>query len=148
MFGGNQADFRALSREDAEAWVRGLQGHPCAWVIEAKDLIGEIRLDRLDTAMGRATLAVGIVDRAALGRGYGPEAIDLVLQYAFGALGLRHVGLRVLAYNERAIRAYRKCGFVTEGRETASALVDGAWHDDLLMGISPAGFAASRAETE
>jgi RimJ/RimL family protein N-acetyltransferase len=41
----------------------------------------------------------------------------------------------VLAYNERAIRAYQKCGFVVEGRERETAFVDGKWHDDLMMGL-------------
>jgi RimJ/RimL family protein N-acetyltransferase len=41
----------------------------------------------------------------------------------------------VLAYNKRAIRAYEKCGFVIEGREREAAFVDGAWHDDVMMGL-------------
>ena len=41
----------------------------------------------------------------------------------------------VLEYNVRAIRAYEKCGFVREGVERESALVDGAWHGDVIMGI-------------
>ena len=43
--------------------------------------------------------------------------------------------LRVLAYNERAIRCYLSCGFVEEGRERESALVDGERYDDLIMGV-------------
>jgi RimJ/RimL family protein N-acetyltransferase len=43
--------------------------------------------------------------------------------------------VRVVDYNLRAIRAYQKCGFVIEGREREAALVDGAWHDDVMMAI-------------
>jgi RimJ/RimL family protein N-acetyltransferase len=71
---------------------------------------------------------------ALLGKGLGTEATRLVLRHAFNDLGLHRVGLRVLAYNHRAIRSYEKCGFVIEGREREAALVDGAWHDDVLMG--------------
>ena len=41
----------------------------------------------------------------------------------------------MLAFNEHAIAAYLKCGFVVEGRERESCLMDGRWHDDLIMGV-------------
>ncbi|MCY1382901.1 hypothetical protein D9M69_709710 [compost metagenome] len=55
--------------------------------------------------------------------------------HAFGELALHRVSLRVLAFNERAIASYRKCGFSIEGREREAALVDGEWRDDIMMGI-------------
>ncbi|MNW10242.1 Spermidine N(1)-acetyltransferase [compost metagenome] len=57
------------------------------------------------------------------------------MAHAFGELGLHRVSLRVLAFNERAIASYRKSGFSIEGREREAALIDGAWHDDIMMGI-------------
>ncbi|MGL4199204.1 MAG: GNAT family N-acetyltransferase [Allorhizobium sp.] len=74
-------------------------------------------------------------DAQQLGKGYGSEAIRLLLHHAFTELDLHRIGIRVLAYNERAIRAYLKCGFIVEGRERETAFVDGVWHDDLIMGI-------------
>lgn len=50
-------------------------------------------------------------------------------------MGLHRVDLRVLAYNERAIAAYRKCGFSQEGVERESAWIDGKWFDDVMMSI-------------
>lgn len=61
--------------------------------------------------------------------------IKLILSYGFGTLKLHRVDLRVLSYNERAIRCYRACGFIEEGRERESARVGDAWHDDLIMGV-------------
>lgn len=65
----------------------------------------------------------------------GRELIKLVLSHAFGTMGLHRVDLRVLAFNERAIRCYRSCGFVEEGRERESARIGDVWHDDIIMGI-------------
>lgn len=45
------------------------------------------------------------------------------------------VDLRVLGFNSRAVASYRACGFVEEGRERESCWFDGAWHDDVIMGI-------------
>ena len=135
MFGGSRAQLHPMTVERAERWVRRLMDHPFAWVIVCNGLIGEIRLDRLDRTDRRASLAIGIVDPDALGRGYGTEAARLLLRYAFRDLSLHRVSVRVLAYNTRAIRSYEKCGFVLEGREREAAQVDGEWHDDVIMGV-------------
>lgn len=80
-------------------------------------------------------MAIAIYDSQKLGKGFGSEAIRLLLHHAFTELDLHRIGIRVLAYNERAIRAYEKRGFIVEGRERETAFVDGVWQDDLMMGI-------------
>lgn len=136
MFGASREEVRPMTKEGAAAWVRGLVEHPYAWVIENRgSLIGEIRLDRVDVRDRRASMAIGLFDVACLGRGLGSQAIMLLLDHAFGPMQLHRIGIRVLDYNKRAIRAYEKCGFVIEGRERESALVSGIWHDDLMMGL-------------
>lgn len=73
--------------------------------------------------------------------GLGREAVRLVLAHAFGPLGLHRVGLRVMAFNTRAIRCNRACGFIEEGREREAALVGDAWYDDMMMGVLAQEFA-------
>ncbi len=135
MCGGSRSEVRPMTEEEARRWVQQLLDHDYAWVIESDTLIGHIRLDRLDLRDMRASLAIGIDDKAQLGIGLGTEAIGLVLDYAFKVLKLHRISVRVIDYNLRAIRAYRKCGFVVEGREREAAFVDGTWYDDVMMGI-------------
>lgn len=135
MYGGNSVDVRPLTRDAAQRWVKQLLDHDNAWVIEVGVLIGQIRLDHVDFRDKRASLAVGIEDKTKLGIGLGTEAIRLVVDYAFNILKLHRLSVRVVKYNTRAIRAYEKCGFVVEGTEREAALVDGIWHDDVLMGL-------------
>jgi RimJ/RimL family protein N-acetyltransferase len=97
--------------------------------------VGVIRLSGIDWHDHRARLAIGIFDRRFWSRGYGSEAIRLLLRYGFEELGLHRVDLRVLHYNTRAIRAYERCGLVREGVEREAARVDGRWHDDVIMSI-------------
>lgn len=104
--------------------------------------IGTIRLHHIESGDRRARLAIGICDRRFRSQGFGIEAIQLLLAYAFDTVKLHRVDLRVLAYNTRAIRAYEKCGFVREGVERESALVNGAWHDVVMMSILDHEFAA------
>ena len=61
---------------------------------------------------------------------------------------LHRISVRVLEYNARAIRTYKKCGFVVEGRERQSALVDGTWYDDVIMGILDGEFASAMRQNE
>lgn len=136
MFGVSRSDVRPLTREGAARWVQRLIDHSHAWVIDVRGrLVGEIRLDNVDLHDRRASIAIGILDPTLLGKGIGSEAIRLLLRHAFVELQLHRIGIRVLAYNQRAIRAYEKCGFVVEGREREAAFVNDAWHDDVMMGL-------------
>jgi len=132
---GVQPYGAAFGHEDAERWVNTLAQHPHAWVIEGSSLLGSIRLDRVDLVDRRASLAIGLLRREDQGRGLGTEAVRRVLTYGFDELGLHRVSLRVLADNSRAIRSYEKCGFQVEGRERETVFLDGAWRDDLIMGL-------------
>lgn len=143
MFGGSADALPVRNRETVDAWVHGLIQHSFAWVIEHGKPIGEARLDRVDMHDRRASFAIGIYWPDLLGKGLGTEASRLVLDFAFGQLKLHRVSLRVIAYNERAIRCYQKCGFVIEGREREAGLVDGQWHDDIIMGLLETGFRSS-----
>lgn len=136
MFGVSRADTKPMTMDAAEAWARAHSANPYAWIIEvAGQLIGEIKLHGVNAHDRRASMAIAIYDPQQLGKGFGSEAIRLLLYHAFTELDLHRIGIRVLAYNERAIRAYEKCGFIIEGRERETAFVDGVWHDDLMMGI-------------
>jgi RimJ/RimL family protein N-acetyltransferase len=135
MYGVSRADVSPMTEDTARRWVQHLCDHDYAWIIEADVPIGAIRLDRVDLRDRRASLAIGIEDRSRLGLGLGTEAIRLVLRYAFETLKLHRISVRVIDYNTRALRAYQKCGFVVEGRERETAFVDGAWHDDIMMGL-------------
>lgn len=110
--------------------------NPLHWSITVnRQCIGSTFLHSLDTNAQKARYAIGIWDAAYWGKGLGRETTQLILAYAFEQLHLHRLDLRVLAYNTRAIRCYKKCGFREEGRERESAFVNGQWHDDLIMGI-------------
>ncbi|WFU06269.1 GNAT family protein (plasmid) [Rhizobium sp. CB3171] len=136
MFGVSRTDAKPMTIDAAHKWAQAQTENGHAWIIETDGrLIGEIKLHSFHVQDRRASMAVAIYDPAQLGKGFGTEAIRLLIQYAFTELKLHRIGIRVLAYNARAIRAYEKCGFVVEGRERETAFVNGVWHDDLMMGL-------------
>jgi RimJ/RimL family protein N-acetyltransferase len=102
---------------------------------ETDRLIGTCAFSQLDGDNGSALFHITIGERDCWGRGLGTEATALMLDHAFGALGLHRVGLAVFAFNERAIRSYRKVGFVVEGRSREAIWRDGRFFDEVHMSI-------------
>jgi ribosomal protein S18 acetylase RimI-like enzyme len=66
------------------------------------------------------------------GRGIGARLLDAMIA-ELARRGVRKVGLRVLSWNEPALRLYRSCGFETEGVLRGEFVLDGALVDDHLM---------------
>jgi RimJ/RimL family protein N-acetyltransferase len=144
MNGGDPHRERPFTVADAERWYRGFP-ESFRWVIDCDGrMIGEVRLDLTDPKRGDARFAIGIFGPAERDRGLGTEATRLVLDHAFDTMGLREVGLRVLAFNTRAIRCYQKCGFVAYGVDRERAYVDGRWQDDIVMRVGAEDYRAAR----
>jgi len=80
-------------------------------------------------------VGIGIGEPEYRGKGYGTDAMRIMLRFAFHEINLHRVTLVVFAYNPRAIRSYEKAGFVLEGRERNVIMRDGERHDIYTMGI-------------
>jgi RimJ/RimL family protein N-acetyltransferase len=97
--------------------------------------IGELDLFILTPNGSEAFVGIGIGEHDFWGKGYGTDAMQVALRYAFTELNLYRVTLNVFEYNERAIRSYQKCGFQVEGRQRQYLRRDGQRYDMLYMGI-------------
>jgi len=82
-----------------------------------------------------AFVGIGIGDPDHWGKGYGTDAMAVILRYAFMELNLRRVSLNVFSYNQRAVRSYQKNGFVIEGVSKNMLERDGQFWDLIWMGI-------------
>lgn len=98
-------------------------------------LIGNCRIGPVDPRNRSARVGIVIGEREYLGRGYGTDAMRLLLQFGFDELNLHRIELRVHAYNERAIRSYRKLGFVEEGCSRSALFRGGRYWDVLHMSM-------------
>lgn len=113
------------ARDDVEIW--GIR------LVEDDRLIGSCQLHSIDRHHRNAELQVRIGERVAWGRGYGTEAVRLLVSHAFDDLDLHRVSLHVFTHNERAIRAYERAGFQREGRLREAAFIDGRYLDVFVM---------------
>lgn len=136
--GGDPPMPQSLARVEADFDREAAQGGRDRgfFVIEADgQFIGLVVLHSFDDVAHTALLGIAIGDKAYWGRGYGREAVGLILRYAFRYHNLERVWLRVHARNQRAIRAYQACGFIEEGRLRRHVWSDGAYDDLVMMGI-------------
>ena len=68
-------------------------------------------------------------------RGYGQDAIRVLLKYLFMDTAAHRVELEVLDFNLRAIQCYKRCGFKEEGKKRKTCFSDGSYRDIIIMGI-------------
>ncbi|KAK7414079.1 hypothetical protein QQX98_007022 [Neonectria punicea] len=78
-------------------------------------------------------------------KGYGSEAINWALDWAFRLGGFHRVEISTTSYNERAQHAYRRLGFVEEGRSRESYWFDRKWYDVVSYGMLEMEWAALRS---
>jgi len=95
------------------------------------EYLGEIVLNEIDEVVGSANLRL-VMRPGYRGRGYGTEAIELVLGLGFDGIGLHRVELDVLSINARAWSLYENIGFVLEGRRR-DAYRDGTGRCNAIM---------------
>jgi len=97
--------------------------------------IGVISLMNVSEANESAELSIILGHPDDRHRGYGTEAMELLLGYAFDSLGLNRVGLSAFDFNGEAIAAYEKLGFVIEGRFRHAIKRRDGFHDAILMSV-------------
>ncbi len=98
-------------------------------------LIGFVILMNVNHVYGDAFVGIGMGDPAYRGKGYGTDAMNLVLRFAFQELNLHRVSLDAVATNTRAVRSYEKCGFVHEGQTRGTEFRNGVRDNLVCMGI-------------
>ena len=103
--------------------------------INEDKLIGTVGLKSINHINKTSTLGIFIGDKEYLSKGYGTEAIKLLLDYGFNYLNLHSVQLDVISFNERALKCYKKCGFKETGRVRENKFINGKYYDTIAMDI-------------
>lgn len=103
--------------------------------IATDKVIGGVGLDSIDMLNRYAELGICIGDKDYWGKGYGTEAIKLILDYGFRRLNLHSVYLHVYSFNERAVHCYENVGFKMAGKLRAQCCRGENFYDRYVMDI-------------
>lgn len=95
--------------------------------------VGTTDLFSIDQRYGTAQFGMLIGEADARGIGLGTEVVQLMLDYAFTALGLHNVMLTVSEYNIAGRRAYERAGFREFGRRREADMISGKRYDEIYM---------------
>lgn len=135
------ADFyggyhNVVSLANAKKTVSELKGYRFSIVLIDDDvLIGHISLHDVDHLYRNAFLGIVIGSEEHRGKGYGTEAIRLVLNFGFNTLNLHNIMLSVQEDNYAGIKCYKKIGFKEAGRRRDGIFKNGKYIDKLTMDI-------------
>ena len=132
-FGGHS---NLVSLSGAKKTLQELYGHRFDIVLTDGDiLIGHISLHDIDHMHRHAFMGVVIGEDEHRGRGYGTEAVRLILDYGFNTLNLHNIMLSVHADNPAGIACYKKAGFREAGQRREWAYKNGEYIDVIYMDI-------------
>ncbi len=82
-------------------------------------------------------------ERAERGKGYGKEAVGLLVDYLFHASDLARVGATTDVANVPSMRLLEGLGFRREGTMVSALYHHGGWHDVAFYGVTRSEWAAS-----
>lgn len=131
---------KLFTKESHEKWIETMveTGKVVQMIIAECDgnrPVGSVYVRDIDYEHNKAEFGIFIGEPDCLSKGYGTEATELMVEYAFTYLNLHKLMLRVFADNERAIKAYEKAGFTKEAYLKDEVCIDGKYKDIVLMAI-------------
>lgn len=130
---------KPFSRQGHERWVKTMiyTGKVVQFIIctRKERAIGSVYLRDIDRVHKKAEYGIFIGEKDVLGQGYGTQAAELMIHYAFEQLKLHKLMLRVLADNRQACRSYEKAGFVQEAYLKDEVFLEGVYRDVIYMAV-------------
>ncbi len=157
----NEADVAAMMRvgipfplrpEDEQKWYDSLDPNSekeYSFAIESKEdghYLGGCGVHAIDTKNHVGTVGI-FLGSEYCGKGYGTDAMRVLVNFCFNEINLNKVKLTVFSFNERGIRSYEKLGFKTEGALRQEIYRQGKYDDILVMGVLRSEWAEGQPES-
>jgi len=132
------------SRKYMEEWLQKVsirsplrEGHLVLTVEEKEthDFLGIARLEDIRFPHNRGEVGISIYDPEKRGKGYGTDAMLVMLGVGFNIIGLNSIYLDTMEDNERAIHVFEKIGFKRVGILRETEFMDGKRKGLQIMDI-------------
>lgn len=129
-----------LRPDDEEKWYESLDANSdkqYGFAIESKEdknYLGGCGVNGID-AKNRVAMVGLFLGKEHCGKGYGTDALRILVDFCFKEVNLNKVKLGVFSFNKRAIRCYENIGFKTEGVLRQEIYRQGRYHDTIIMSL-------------
>jgi RimJ/RimL family protein N-acetyltransferase len=138
MLGG--WSYPVSTRQQMDWYENAIKGrNDLRWAvadIENNQLLGMVNLVDIDWKNGTAMHGIRLLQGEQYrGHGYGTDAVETLMRYAFEELRLNRLETTILEYNDISKALYRKCGWVKEGVKRESVFRKGQFYNQQLWGI-------------
>lgn len=130
------------SKMNTQNWIQGNNNNDTKdqiFAINTKEhgIIGTASLHKIDWKNRNAFHGMMLGDKETRGKGYAQDAVMAIMRFAFEELGLQRLDGCMIAYNKRSIKFYtEKCGWEIEGIKKDWFYKNGAFHDQVVVGIT------------
>lgn len=128
----------SMSLQDEKEYLEKVKKEEMSFAIidsQKDEMIGTVGLHSIDNINRTATLGIFIGNKNYWSKGYGTEAIQLLLDFGFNYLNLNNIDLALMEFNQRALKCYQKCGFKEMGRKRKCRFINGQYYDTIYMDI-------------
>jgi RimJ/RimL family protein N-acetyltransferase len=98
-------------------------------------MLGFTRIEWIEWTHGTCSLKIAIGDPLERNKGFGSDALQLLMRFAFSELNLYRLSVVVGEDNQAGLRFFKRHGFVEEVRRRKSLLRDGQTWDLIHLGL-------------
>jgi len=121
--------FDKIKKEQGDTYIR------LGIFLNNDIIIGDIALQDIDNRNRSCSLGMGMSKLEYRNKGYGKEAVKLILEYGFNNYGLERIWAGTLEMNISAQKSLEKLGFKLEGIERKAVYFGGKRYDRFNYGI-------------
>jgi len=127
----------AISLENERIFLNNLSKDQNYSIIDLKteELIGNCGFMDIDHINQTSEIGIFIGNKKYWNKGFGTEALSLLIDYGFKALNFHNIMLRVYEYNKGAIKCYEKTGFKQIGKRREALHRNLEKHNIVYMDI-------------
>ncbi|KYH29616.1 MULTISPECIES: GNAT family N-acetyltransferase [Clostridium] len=128
-----------MTQWEEEEWIRSQKGNENGEYnfaiedIKTGKYIGGCGIHKVNWLSRVATVGIMIGDKNYWGKGYGTDAMKVLMKFIFEDMNMNKIRLSVFSFNERAKRCYEKCGFQVEGILKKEIFKEGKYYDEIIM---------------
>ncbi len=135
--------YKPLTRDFEEEWFDKLKHDENSvyfsiLLLDEKFLnkiIGNCAIQNINSKNRSCSVGITIGEKEFQNKGYGTEAMEMLVEYGFNTLNLNRIELILYEFNIRAYKSYQKVGFIEEGRKRQARYHNGNYHDEIMMSI-------------